>query len=846
MGQILDNMQENRRLQEEQYQGIREDLQAIKNSLISKAGVLADMAIIMREELQQFPDDNSSASATTLGITDFPTTSTGWISKVGQLVHEKIASNSTQTDNIIYYEPPRELQPSTNNAPAPVFAETASGYFINLDDFSSTSSAPAAETISEICFYYHVTISHASILSTLSDKLQFPSFLRTVPNYSFQNIALIQLVEHFQWKWVGMVVSNDEVGLQGGQGIAKGIEDNGGCVAFMEQINLRFSKGKIQQLTKMIQKHPVKVIIFHGPEVHIKVLLETIYEQNITNKVWIFTAAFIITPGLLEGQAWKIFNGSLGIAPYTDNMLDFEEFISQLHPSRYPEDILIQVFWDQAFHCIVQEENGTKAYDIQVLDKNLKPCSGYEALERARALNIPLLATEYVKGLAQWQMSVRIASMVVMHEKRKLRILHYLKHLYFKTSTGKEIFFDANGDYPATYDILNVQISQDEVFKLVKVGKLGPTTQEGEDLIVNTAAILWSDGSSEVPLSVCNENCPSGYRKASREGEPSCCYDCVPCSQGEISNDTDAVKCFKCVETQWSNKRHDRCVEKQVEFLTVNDPFGLTLSICASVMTLLTASSLFLFSKFKDTPIVKANNRGLSYVLLISLMCCFLCSFIFISHPTKLTCMLRQTIFGIIFSISVASVLAKTILVVLAFKATNPRSSSRKWLGSKTPFGIVFFCSLIQIVICVLWLAKSPPFPEMNMKSYKEKIIFECNEGDVSFFYCMLGYLGLLATVSFIVAFLARNLPGSFNEAKLITFSMLVFVSVWISFIPAYLSTRGKYMVAVEVFAIQCSGAGLLGCIFFPKCYVILVRPERNARSFLVRKTHAVNKVLEE
>ncbi|KAJ1136516.1 hypothetical protein NDU88_002931 [Pleurodeles waltl] len=43
------------------------------------------------QELQQFCDDKSSASAATLGIRDFAKTSTGWIPKVGDLVREKIA-----------------------------------------------------------------------------------------------------------------------------------------------------------------------------------------------------------------------------------------------------------------------------------------------------------------------------------------------------------------------------------------------------------------------------------------------------------------------------------------------------------------------------------------------------------------------------------------------------------------------------------------------------------------------------------------------------------------------------------------------------------------------------------
>ncbi|XP_069498877.1 vomeronasal type-2 receptor 26-like [Ambystoma mexicanum] len=340
---------------------------------------------------------------------------------------------------------------------------------------------------------------------------------------------------------------------------------------------------------------------------------------------------------------------------------------------------------------------------------------------------------------------------------------------------------------------------------------------------------------NEVPRSVCTDSCPPGHRQATREGESACCFDCIPCSQGEIA-DHESVKCLQCPEGQWSNVRHDQCIPKMLDVLSYGDLLGQALGTTAAFLTLLTASVLCVFIKYRHTAIVRANNRGLSYLLLMALILCFLCSFIFLGHPRKISCMLRQTVFGIVFSISVGAVLAKTIIVVIAFKATNPNSPARKWLGSKTPWSIVGSCSLVQVLICVSWLLKSPPFPELNMKSNNDKITFACNEGAAIFFYCMMGYMGLLATISFILAFLSRNLPGSFNEAKLITFSMLVFVSVWISFIPAYLSTRGKYMVAVEVFAILCSSAGLLGCIFFPKCYIIVLKSKLNTKASLVRK----------
>ncbi|XP_043922313.1 vomeronasal type-2 receptor 26-like [Protopterus annectens] len=333
------------------------------------------------------------------------------------------------------------------------------------------------------------------------------------------------------------------------------------------------------------------------------------------------------------------------------------------------------------------------------------------------------------------------------------------------------------------------------------------------------------------PHSVCSEPCPSGFRKAVRAGEPACCFDCVLCSIGEITNQSGASDCMKCPEHLWSDDKRQKCIPKVIEFLSTADFLGSLLTGLSMAFSLITLSVLCVFIKSRDTPIVRANNRELSYLLLIALAMCFMCALLFIGRPVKITCLMRQVAFGLLFCICVSSVLAKTLIVVVAFNATKPSSRLKKWVGSRwLPINIVLWGSLGQVSICIFWLCTDIPFPQNNLKTETGKIIIECNEGSASMFYCMLGYMGLLAVICFIVAFLARNLPDRFNETKFITFSMLVFISVWLSFIPAYLSTKGKGMVAVEIFAILASGAGLLACICIPKCYIILLRPDMNTR----------------
>ncbi|XP_062035329.1 vomeronasal type-2 receptor 116-like [Lepus europaeus] len=640
---------------------------------------------------------------------------------------------------------------------------------------AGTMSAFSAETGTMLELYKTPQITYGPFDPMLSERDKFPSLYQMANSDSSLACGMLSLLLHFGWIWVVIFVSNDIKGEHFLREIQTEMVKKGVCLAYSVKLpdtKSRYEETEISFL-EGLRISSANVYILYG-DVRSLYTMEFLSKYYLTlGKVWIMAAKWEIVVKETDHMLHS-FHGGFSFSQHKGEIPGLNHFVKTVDPSHYPEDFFLSQLWLHAFHCLPP---GSLCGTVGVCPPNA--------------------SFEFFPG-----------------------------HIDMLTISDSSYFI-----YNAVYAVAHALHKM--LSEKIEKGSPGDASQPRilpwQVNISQNRTCMNTCSHPQTPQSLCSQRCGPGFRKMPQEGRAVCCYICVICPKRDISNHTDAEQCIRCADHEYPNQERNHCLPKLVTFLAFEDALGMALACMALCFSVLTAAVLWVFVKHRDTPIVKANNRTLSYILLIALLLCFLCSLLFLGRPNTATCLLQQITFGLVFTVAVSTVLAKTITVILAFKALKPGRTTRRLLVSGASNFIIPICSLIQLALCGIWLGTSPPFIELDAQSEHSHIILVCNKGSVKAFYCVLGYLGSLALVSFTVAFLARNLPDTFNEAKFLTFSMLVFCSVWVTFLPVYHSTKGKVMVAVEVFSILASSAGLLGCIFAPKCYIILIKPDKNS-----------------
>ncbi|KAK2912391.1 hypothetical protein Q8A73_006504 [Channa argus] len=482
------------------------------------------------------------------------------------------------------------------------------------------SSSTRCIAISSVLGLYRVPmVSFFATCSCLSERQKFPSFFRTIPSDAFQVRAVIQILKHFGWTWAGLLISDDDYGLHAARSFQSDLSQSGeGCLAYLEILPWGEDPDKLRKIVDVMKKSTARVVIAFAHESHMINIMEEVVRQNVTGLQWIASEAWTTATVLQTPQLMPYLGGTLGIAIRRGEIPGLRDFLLQIRPdlkhnSSYGNSLVNQ-FWEDTFQCRFAPS------PADWVEAGGAICTGQEDLENVETefLDISNLRPEYNVYKAVYALAYALDDMLhcepgtgpfsghscgSLQKLEPWQLVYYLGKVNFTTPFGDQVLFDENGDVLPLYDVMNWLWLPGGGTEVQKVGEVKKFSFKGEQLTLDEQKIFWNFESKQPPLSVCSTSCPPGTRIARKKGEPVCCFDCIPCSEGMISNKTDSTECTNCPEDFWSSPYHDNCVPKNIEFLSYHEPLGICLTTTSLLGTCICAVVLGIFIYHRSTPI---------------------------------------------------------------------------------------------------------------------------------------------------------------------------------------------------------------------------------------------------
>ncbi|XP_052341771.1 G-protein coupled receptor family C group 6 member A-like isoform X1 [Oncorhynchus keta] len=676
-------------------------------------------------------------------------------------------------------------------------------------------------------------ISYSSTSELLSRKCKFPSFLRTVSSDEHQTIAIAELVKHLTWESVGVIGSDDEFGKYGAERLIDHFNDRKLCVDFKEILSANFilnetrTQTELAMLMSKIRNSSAEAIVIFTAELNVRIILKEVLRMGIS-RIWIACDNWATNKELSEMPDIQKVGRVFGFIAKRNKVPGFHEYVRDSMFQSKAQNSFIHEFMCHYPPC------PDSLVDESVLNcalpdtKSQSESGGRTCLDRRCLLKYIDEDESYYIYLAVKVIAQGLRSLLNCDNVRCKRngsfavweLLEELKRVNFIVDNTTHISFNQNGDPTTGYDIVEWNMSVSEN-RIITVGEYRP-----DEPIRIREHLIREFENVTVTFANCCKTCNPGYQLISKIN--SCCKECSLCSRGYISTG-GGKKCVAChPQREYTSSDMDRCLMKTIDYLGWTDAFTTVLvsfDVLGIVVSLLVA---ILFAVDRRTPIVKSTGGYLSFLELLSLLACFCCISMFLGEPTKTTCLAGLPLFGMAFTVCVSCILANLLQIFVGFTFNLRVTVGDTLKRLNRPIAVVTCCSAVQVAVCVLWLTYAPPFIVESSRFDEATILLECNKGSKMLFGAMLTYIALLAVVCFLFAFKGKQLPDLYKNASFVSISMVIFLVVWMVFIPVYINMSGKYQQAIEAAAILVSNYSVLCCHFAPKCYIMLFRKELN------------------
>ncbi|KAH0626285.1 hypothetical protein JD844_001189 [Phrynosoma platyrhinos] len=267
---------------------------------------------------------------------------------------------------------------------------------------------------------FHASMQMANLLNTykipqltsgsfdpgLNEKTQSPYFFHLTPNERPQFDGIVQLLKHFEWNWIGLLLSDDDRGEKFLQTLRPKLLQNNICIAITQFIPTVTSRKSNMTFTIILGKimyqlwwHKLNVFVVHGDSQSmegLRIILEN-YEfikMDPMERVWIITShlmpknyqivlAFVFAIHEINKNAELLPNITLGSKIYDNafnsmtactNILNLLFMGDLCNYNCGRENRLMAIIEGLSFHASMQMANLLNTYKIpQLTSGSLDP-----------------------------------------------------------------------------------------------------------------------------------------------------------------------------------------------------------------------------------------------------------------------------------------------------------------------------------------------------------------------------------------------------------------------------------------------------------------------------------------
>ncbi|XP_026124611.1 taste receptor type 1 member 1-like [Carassius auratus] len=357
-------------------------------------------------------------------------------------------------------------------------------------------------------------VNYGASSYALSNKLQYPSFIRTIPSNKNLIEMIIHIIQWFGWNWVAFLGSQDDYSSDGLKLFNNYISNTGICLAYQEA----FSQKTNYSLTlKKIDMLNIKVVVVFAVPQYASNIIKTAIANNIQDKVWIASETWAMNQQLPREPGIGKIGTVIGITERLLTLPGFDKFI-------YKEREIIKAYSNVSD---IQCESKTCNQDCDYCTS----LSAEEIINENPTFSFAIYAAIYT--IAHALHNVLQCNMNECHKNITVRpymLLEPIKKLDFSLN-GRQVKYDDNGDPTISFAVVlwNTETNPPR-FEMVGTYDTYPEMT----FTINNSRFPWHNSGS-VPFSNCSVECKEGFSRK-HDGYHSCCFLCIKCPRNSYVN----------------------------------------------------------------------------------------------------------------------------------------------------------------------------------------------------------------------------------------------------------------------------------------------------------------------